>query len=196
MRKLVILAALACLAIVVSLTACKKEKPQEKPYTIRIVVTGDSGGQGRGVYGNGKPDSVLDFYNMMNDPNERVVLTMADGQMYKMVWNDKFHGFVATFPLLQGDQPLYFAVQHPSREPTAPKNWLDPVYGIYADVLSVSGKILSTTELVHYENKEYPVSEVKPVWSVVIEGVDMQTGRIRQGEENRIAEITITEESQ
>lgn len=173
---------------------------QARPHQIRIVVTGDTGASGIGVYRNGQKDNVLDYYNMMEDPQERVVLTTADGQMFQMIWKQEFNGFVATFPPLQGNQPFYFAVQHPSREPTAPANWLDPVYGIYADVVSANGQILSTTELVHYENREYPLSNgpqvesVKPVWSVVIDYVNMQTGQIHQGEDNRIAEITISGE--
>ena len=196
MKKIIgTLVLLACLAIVVALNAYKKEQPQEMPYTIRIVVTGDSQGQGNGIYGNGKMDEPLDFYNQLKK-EDKVILTTADKQNYQMLWDDKSNGFVAVFPPLKGDQPLHFAVRRPSPEPTAPEGWLDPVYGIYADVLSKSGKILTTTELVHYEDKTYSVSSKDKIWSVIIDGVNLTTGQIRQREDNRTAEISISGDSQ
>lgn len=205
MKKLMIFATLFALTLVCQ-SGCKgcqnqANGAQPTPYQIRIVVTGDTGAHGVGVYRNGQKDNVLDYYNMMEDPQEKVVLTMADGQNYRMVWDQEFNGFVAVFPPLQNNQELHFAVRHPSKEPTAPADWLDPVYGIYADVLANNGQILSTTELVHYEDRYYQVA-VPPradarqtIWSIVIDGVDMQTGQIHQGKDNRTAEITVGEDT-
>jgi len=119
---------------------------EEKEYDLRVVITGDTGGQGTGVYGNGKRDFPLDYDRL--GPDDKVFFIL-NGENQKLDWNPELQAFTFTLPKVSSKSQLNFAITRPALDPLAPKNMLEPVYGIYVDVMD-KDKVLCTEEMIHY----------------------------------------------
>jgi hypothetical protein len=178
---------LVSLAVICALffSACKP-----KTYDLRVVITGDSGAKGKGVHANGKKDLPLDINGPLG-PNDHVVVITPNGKTKKLEWDDKLKAFTFDIPNVPKKHNLAFAVYHPSPDPTAPMGNMEPVYGMYVDVLDSSTKrILCTEEIVHYEDLD---KTDKILYGPVITGINPDDCLV-QGPDTRTVEITLQPE--
>lgn len=131
---------------------------QTKNYTVRIVASGDTGGNGIYSYGNHKVDD-LDHFLTAED---NVTIYTPDGKSGPLKWNENYGVFttdlqIQTTKFDSGD--ITFAIYRSSRDPVCLKaNSLckdEPVYGIYAETLNADNSVKCTVELRHYTNVQF-----------------------------------------
>ncbi len=127
-----------------------------KTYTVRIVVSGDSGGNGLGSYGNQQVDKTL--LDIPLKASDKVTMFTADGKSQQLKWDEKLKAFTHTFKIHTtkfDSGHAAFAIYRPSQDPVCqdpsnPPCKDEPVYGVYAETLNTDGTVKCITELKHY----------------------------------------------
>ncbi|MCX6744954.1 MAG: hypothetical protein NTX82_05505 [Candidatus Parcubacteria bacterium] len=160
MKKSTVYLVIFCLTLAIFCSCSKGASNGAKDYTVRIVVSGDSGGYGLGSYGNHQVDKTL--LDTTLKASDKITLFTADGKSQQLKWDQKLKAFTHIFKIQttkfdSGDTT--FAVYRPSQDPVClganPPCKDEPVYGIYAETLNDDGSVKCNVELRHYVNVQF-----------------------------------------
>jgi len=163
---------------------------------VRLVYTGDTGGDRGNDYSNGKYDMPYDDPTLpYNGKKEGLIYLQTsywdnpnpNGKRQIWVWDEKMHAYTATFYSVATTQAALFSVYHDCRDPLAPKECSVPGFGLYLDVLTSDGKsVQCTRQLVHYVDVD---PTIKYHFAAEIEGFS-DRGCVIQRADTRGAVVT------
>jgi hypothetical protein len=159
-----------------------------KDYTVRIVASGDTGGNGIYSYGNHKVDNQDHFLTA----DYKVIMYQADGSSKPLKWNENYGVFttdlqVHTTENDKGDMVIALYRQEPSVIPcpNADPNCTEkPIYGVYAETWDSAGKLVCIVELWHYGNVNlggFPRMHT----AILLHGIE-DNGCVNTGPDNRL----------